>query len=72
MLRSPQAAVEDSAVTVFKGPSSVETGNGGVVGLPGVKLTVSPDPKAGATFQADKDHPLKLEKGLQVMFVVSK
>jgi len=73
MLRSPQAAVEDSAVSVFKGPAhSVETGNGGVIGLPGVQLTVSPDPKASATFETDKDHKLKLDKGLQAIFVVSK
>ena len=72
MLRSPQAAVEDSGVSVFKGPRSVETGNGGVIGLPGVQLTVSPDPKAGSTFQVDKDHKLKLDKGLQAIFVVSK
>jgi len=72
MLRSPQAAVEDSAVTVFQGPRAVETSNGGVIGMPGVQLTTSPDPKAGATIQADKDHKLKLEKGLQLMFVVSK
>ena len=72
MLRSPQAAVEHSAVSVFKGPRSTETGNGGVIGLPGVQLTVSPDPKAGAAFQVDKDLKLKLDKGLQAIFVVSK
>jgi hypothetical protein len=72
LLRSPEAAAQDSAVTVFQGPSSVETGNGGVVGLPGVQLGVSDDPKVGASFQAAKDQKLRLEKGLQVMFVVSK
>jgi hypothetical protein len=35
-------------------------------------LTVSPDPKVGSTFETDKDHNSKLEKGLQVVFVVSK
>ena len=73
MLRSPQLAVEDAMVSVFQGPShSVGTGNGGVIGLPGVQLTVSPDPKASATFEIDKDHKLKLDKGLQAIFVVSK
>ncbi len=72
MLRSPEAAAKDSAVTVFQGPRPVETGNGGVIGLSGVRLAVSSDPKVGATFQADKDQKLKLEKGLLVMFVVSK
>lgn len=72
LLRSPQAAVADSAVSVFDGPQRPVTGNGGVIGLPGVQLTVSPDPKAGATFQVDKDHKLKLDKGLQAIFVVSK
>jgi hypothetical protein len=72
MLRSPQAAVADSAVSVFDGPKRPVTGNGGVIGIPGVQLTVSPDPKAGATFQVDKDHKLKLDKGLQAIFVVSK
>jgi hypothetical protein len=43
-----------------------------VIGLPGVQLTVSPDPKAGAAFLVDKDHKLKLDKGLQAIFVVSK
>jgi hypothetical protein len=74
MLRSPAAAAEDSASTVFQGPRSsepVKTMNGGVIGVPGVDLQVSSDPKAGAAFQADKDHKLRLEKGLQVMFVVS-
>ena len=72
LLRSPEAAAQDSAVTVFHGPSSVETGNGGVVGLPGVQLGVNDDPKVGASFQAAKDQKLRLEKGLQIMFVVSK
>ena len=72
MLRSPQAAVEDSANTVFQGPRSVPAGNGSVVGLPGVNLAISSDPKAGATFEADKDQKMKLEKGLQIIFVMSK
>ena len=72
MLRSPQAAVEDSAVSVFQGPQRPMTGNGGVIGLPGVQLSVNPDPKVGAIFQVDKDHKLKLDKGLQAIFVVSK
>jgi len=72
LLRSPQAAAADSAVSVFNGPQRPVTGNGGVIGLPGVQLTVSPDPKVGATFQVDKDHKLKLDQGLQAIFVVSK
>lgn len=73
MLRSPQAAVEDAAVSVFTvPPAAVKASNGGVIGLPGVQLTISPDPKAAATFQVDKDHTLKLDKGLQAIFVVSK
>jgi len=71
-MRSPEAAAQDSAVTVFRGPSSVETGNGGVIGLPGLQLGVSDDPKVGANFKVAKDHKLLLEKGLQLMFVVSK
>ena len=77
MLRSPEAMAQDSANTVFNGssppvsPKVVETINGGVIGLPNVHLQASPDPKAGATFQSDKDRKLKLEKGLQLMFVVS-
>jgi hypothetical protein len=72
LLRSPEAAAQDSAVTVFPNSGPVETGNGGVVGLPGVQLGVSSDPHAGASFQVAKDHKLRLEKGLQMMFVVSK
>jgi hypothetical protein len=74
MLRSPTAAAEDSANTVFQGPKQSEPVmilNGGVVGMPGVDLKVSTDPKAGAAFEVDKTHKLQLEKGLQVMFVVS-
>lgn len=71
MLRSPQAAAEDSATTVFRGPERVETRNGGVIGVPGLHLTVNADPKAGAVFQTDKAQKLKLEKGLLLMFVVS-
>jgi len=79
MLRSPEAVAQDSADTIFEGsrpvpvsPRTVETRNGGVIGLPGVQLVVSTDPKAGATFQGDENHKLKLEKGLQLMFMVSK
>ena len=71
-MRSPGVAAQDSAVTVFQGPRSVETSNGGAIGLPGVQLGVSDDPKVGASFQVAKDHKLQLEKGLQMMFVVSK
>jgi hypothetical protein len=74
MLRSPTAAAEDSANTVFKGPKQSEpvmVSNGGVVGLPGVDLKVSTDPKAGAAFEVTKTNKLQLEKGLQLMFVVS-
>jgi hypothetical protein len=45
--------------------------NGGVMGLPGVDLKVSADPKAGAAFEVAKNKKLQLEKGLQLMFVVS-
>ena len=72
MLRSPEAAVQDSAVTVFQGPRSVETGNGGVIGLPGVHLGGERRSQSRrATFQADKNQQLRLEKGLLVIFVVS-
>lgn len=74
MLRSPSAAAEDSTNTVFQGPKQsapVMIVSGGVVGLPGVDLKVSSDPKAGAAFEVDKTHKLQLEKGMQVMFVVS-
>ena len=71
MLRSPQAAAEDSATTVFRGPQRVETHNGGVVGVPGLHLTVSADPGTGAVFETAKNQKLKLEKGLLLMFVVS-
>ena len=53
------------------GPDRVETRNGGVIGVPGLHLTVNADPKAGAVFQTDKAQKLKLEKGLLLMFVVS-
>ena len=39
--------------------------------MPGVRLTVNADPKAGCVFQSDDKHGLKLEKGLQLMFVAS-
>jgi hypothetical protein len=74
MLRSPSAAAEDSTNTVFQGPKQAEpvmVVNGGVMGLPGVDLKVSPDPKAGAAFAVAKNNKLQLEKGLQLMFVVS-
>ena len=71
MLRSAQAAAEDSATTVFRGPERVETRNGGVIGIPGLHLSVTPDPKVGAVFESEKNHKLKLEKGLLLMFVVS-
>ena len=45
--------------------------SGGVMGLPGVDLKVSADPKAGAAFEVAQNNKLQLEKGLQVMFVVS-
>jgi len=79
MLRSPVAAAEDSSDTVFKGPDAakhgpgpVETRNGGVIGLPGIHLEVSNDPKAGAAFESDPGHKLRLEKGLQLLFVVTR
>ncbi len=73
LLRSPQTAAQDSAVSVFDGSQHpVMAGNGGVIGLSGVKLLVSSDPKIGSAFQTDPDKKLKLEKGLQLMFVVSK
>jgi hypothetical protein len=74
MLRSPSTAVADSADTVFKGPQRSEpvmVSNGGVVGLAGVDLKVSTNPKAGAAFEIAKNNKLQLEKGLQLMFVVS-
>ncbi len=74
MLRSPSAAAQDSTNTVFQGPKQSEpvmVVNGGVMGLPGVDLKVSTDPKAGAAFEVAKNSKLQLEKGLQVMFVVS-
>ena len=74
MLRSPTAAAEDSTNTVFQGPKRPEpvmVSNGGVVGLAGVDLKVSTNPKAGAAFEIAKNNKLQLEKGLQLMFVVS-
>ena len=74
MLRSPTAAVEDSNNTVFQSPKQSEPVmvlSGGVMGLPGVDLKVSTDPKAGAAFEIAKNNKLQLEKGLQIMFVVS-
>lgn len=77
MLRSPTAAVEDSNDSVFRGPNAqaepapVKTINGGVIGLDDVQLQVSDNPKAGATFRAIRKQKLQLEKGLQLMFVVT-
>lgn len=74
MLRSPTAAAEDSTNTVFQGPKKSEpvmVSNGGVMGLPGVDLKVSTDPKVGAAFEVAKNNKLQLEKGLQLMFVAS-
>ena len=74
MLRSPTAAAEDTTNTVFQGPKQSEpvmVVNGGVMGLSGVDLQVSTDPKAGTAFEAAKNSRLQLEKGLQLMFVVS-
>jgi hypothetical protein len=79
MLRSAVAAGEDSSDTVVKGPGApkhgpgpVETRNGGVIGLEGVHLQVSDDPKAGAVFESDRGNKLRLEKGLQLLFVVTR
>lgn len=74
MLRSPSVAAQDSTNTVFQGPKQSEpvmVVNGEVMGLPGIDLKVSSDPKAGAAFEVAKNNKLQLEKGLQVMFVVS-
>ena len=75
-MRSPDAAARDSVDMPSKNSAPaaaapVETRNGGVIGLPGVHLDVNPDPKVGAVFHVDKDQKLRLEKGLQLMFVVS-
>lgn len=73
LLRSPQMAAQDSAVSIFDSSQHpIMAGNGGVIGLSGLKLVVSSDPKIGSAFQTDPDKKLKLEKGLQLMFVVSK
>jgi len=73
LLRSPQAAAQDSAVSIFDSSQHpVMTGNGGVIGLSGVKLLISSEPKIGSALQVGPDRKLKLEKGLQLMFVVSK
>jgi hypothetical protein len=73
LLRSPTVAAQDSSVSIFDSSQHpVMAGNGGVVGLSGVKLMVSNDPKVGSAFQSDPSQTLKLEKGLQLMFVVSK
>jgi hypothetical protein len=73
LLRSPQTAAQDSAVSVFDSSQHpTMAGNGGVVGLSGVKLLISSDPKIGSALQTDPNQKLKLEKGLQLMFVVSK
>jgi hypothetical protein len=82
MLRSPTAAAEDSSNTVFRGPDAsaskaapanapVNATTGDVIGLDGVQLKVTDDPKAGATFHATKNQKLQLEKGLQLMLFVS-
>lgn len=77
MLRSPVGAAADSSDTIFKGPGAVhgpdvvETRNGGVIGLPGVHLQVSSEPTAGAVFESDRGQKLRLEKGLQLLFVVT-
>lgn len=79
MLRSPVAAAEDSSDTIFKGsgtgshgPRLVPTSNGDVIGLAGVHLKTSSDPKAGAVLESDPGHTLRLEKGLQLLFVVTR
>jgi len=79
MLRSPVAAAADSSDTVYKGPGTrnpgsgaVQTTTGEVIGLEGVHLKASSDPKAGAVFESDPGHKLRLEKGLQLLFVVTR
>jgi hypothetical protein len=73
LLRSPERAAQDSSVSIFDSSQHPVTAeNGAVVGVSGVKLMVSSDPKVGSAFQSDPAHKLKLEKGLQLMFVVSK
>jgi hypothetical protein len=73
LLRSPQTAAQDSTVSIFDSSQHpVMAGNGGVIGLSGVKLLVSSDPNIGSALQADPNQRLKLEKGLQLMFVVAK
>jgi hypothetical protein len=74
LMRSPQAAARDSSDTTFKGPrpdSVVKTANGGVIGVPGLHLQVSSDPKVGSTFEFEKGSRVRLDKGLQMMFVIS-
>jgi hypothetical protein len=75
LMRSPAAAAADSVYMPSTGPRpegpTVETRNGGVIGLPDVRLEVNSDPKVGAVFQVEQGHKLRLEKGLQLMFVVS-
>jgi hypothetical protein len=69
LLRSPTVAAQDSSVSIFDSSQHpVMAGNGEVVGLSGVKLMVSSDPKAGSAFQSEPAVKLKLEKGLQLMF----
>lgn len=79
MLRSPVGAAEDSSDTIFKGPGTrnpgpglVPTSNGDVIGLAGVHLKVADDPKTGALLESDPGHTLRLEKGLQLLFVVTR
>lgn len=71
LLRSPTMAAQDSSVSIFDGNHPVTATNGGVVGMPGVRLLVSADSKMGCVFQSEKGADLKLEKGLQLMFVVT-
>ena len=66
-------AAQDSMVSVFDNSKQpIHAENGGVIGLSGVKLMVSSDPRIGSAFQSSPPVKLKLEKGLQLMFVVSK
>ena len=54
LLRSPTAAAQDSMVSVFDNSKQpIHAENGGVIGLSGVKLMVSSDPKIGSAFQSD-------------------
>jgi len=66
--RSPTDMTADS---VYMPQAGAETRSGSVVGLPGVELIVSDDPKTGTTLQTT-GRKLSLEKGLQMMFLVSR